>query len=604
MSTNFRLVIVLLVGFVANTKVVHSQGQKPSLTSPEGVKSMQLGISLSEFVQNHPDAVNYSTGVKAKDFSLATTDVTFTERINHPFFDRATYQFQNDKLISMRFKGAIVGEGMAKQTQKYLSFVLRQYGKPDLLKVGNGGLNLRANDRPDLFWVTKEGIIQAAFTPTTKSEKTLKRGYVVLAIGRSTDPLSYGKYPKLKAAEIDSILEPVREIFAKLNQTGAENRGQVTEDITPSPEPPPIIGSFSTSDLFPCWGNEDSSLFFVTTRELKGFEAAPTDENGVVIQPRHTVASIDGKGKLVGLVQLPLGVMVNGKMSLSPAKPIVTFCASGQIVVLNVEERKLPALAQSSRIYRTTPQWSPKGDFIVASGTHSPSDWAKINSPAEVDIFFSEMGDIAGELSLVRTKCLINFPGEDTTPIFSPDGRWVFFAHQTEIQTSPESINLLSFSQDRNWSIYKMPFGENATSESKPTLIVNGLPRPSQLSWVDQGTKLMVGYPGNVSQGYTSQIYKQTSSPTIVDVENKAHYPLKLELHDPDLLQSEPLVLNDAVFNNKNQRIAFSALRWSGIDGDGASFCLYTCNLDGSDLKRVTSSGALGTEVVNSQIKH
>lgn len=586
--TNLRLPMGILACSVISVNIAYSQEQ--TIVPPEGVKSVSLGIALSDFVHNHPEAVDDTRGVKAKDFSLAITNVSFIESLKNPFFESATYRFENNQLVGMRFKGAIAGEDMAKKTQDFLSFVLRQYGKPDLLKVGNGGLNLRANDRPDLFWVKKEGIVQAAFTPTTKNAKTLKRGYVVLAIGRSTDPLSYGKYPKLTAAEADAVLEPVKEIISQLNQTNTKNSGRVTEDLTPSPEPPPSIGSFSTSDLFPCWGNEDSSLFFATTREMEGFEAALTDANGIVIQSRYTIASTDGKGKLVGLVQLPLGVIVSGKMSLSPAKPLLAFSVSDQVVLLNVEERKLPALAQSSRVYRTMPQWSPKGDFIATSGTHSPSDWAKINNSAEIDIFLSELGDIAGEPALVRTKCLVNFPGEDITPIFSPDGQWIFFAHQDERPESKQAVVSTSPVQDKSWNIYKIPFGQSKFSESKPVLVASGLSRPSQLSWIDQGTTLMVGYSGNVSQGYTSSFYKDTPQPTVISVESGTRHSLEINLRDPDFPQSEPLVLNDAVFNTKIQRIAFSALHWSGSDGDEASLRLYTCKLDGSDLRRIDSS--------------
>jgi hypothetical protein len=34
--------------------------------------------------------------------------------------------------------------------------------------------------------------------------------------------------------------------------------------------------------------------------------------------------------------------------------------------------------------------------------------------------------------------------------------------------------------------------------------------------------------------------------------------------------------------------MAFSGLRWSGRPDDAAGWYIYTCNLDGSDLRRVT----------------
>jgi len=54
------------------------------------------------------------------------------------------------------------------------------------------------------------------------------------------------------------------------------------------------------------------------------------------------------------------------------------------------------------------------------------------------------------------------------------------------------------------------------------------------------------------------------------------------------LPQGEALKIYDVVVNPNEEKIAFSGMRWSGKEEEEAGYYIYTCNLDGSALERVT----------------
>jgi hypothetical protein len=42
------------------------------------------------------------------------------------------------------------------------------------------------------------------------------------------------------------------------------------------------------------------------------------------------------------------------------------------------------------------------------------------------------------------------------------------------------------------------------------------------------------------------------------------------------------------VIDFRGERLVFSALHWSGRDGEHGAICLYACDLNGRNLKRLT----------------
>jgi len=105
-------------------------------------------------------------------------------------------------------------------------------------------------------------------------------------------------------------------------------------------------------------------------------------------------------------------------------------------------------------------------------------------------------------------------------------------------------------------------------------MIVGGLDQPQRLSWFSGGHRLFVW---------------SQNKPCVVDVDHRSQTRFDLPfLHDPDLANGEALTIHDAVVNPSEGKLAFSSLRWSGKEEDEADHYIYTCDLDGSAVKRVT----------------
>ena len=104
---------------------------------------------------------------------------------------------------------------------------------------------------------------------------------------------------------------------------------------------------------------------------------------------------------------------------------------------------------------------------------------------------------------------------------------------------------------------------------------------PERLSPFPDGKRVLISYIGNE--------YEMKNLPEIINIETKMRLPLKLPtLLDPDLPKGKPLVPREITVSPDGQQIAFSALRWSGDPKDDGAILIYACNLDGTDLKRIT----------------
>jgi hypothetical protein len=567
-TPSFPLALLLFLSL--SPALVRSQDVE--LAAPPTVDKATIGMTLAQFLEDNPALATQGT----------YPDVSLDKPVAGGIFDNGTasFQFVDGSLYRMRFKRDFINQDIEAKNKEFVSFLVRMYGKPTLLKVGSGGLN----KRPDLFWTGKSGVIHAAFSPGTIGGEAAKRGYIVLAIGRSTDLLSYGKYPAVTESEANAVLAPLRKLLQQLQPNATPGR-EVPQDLTASPTPIPNPGSVYPADLYPAWGKTDNELFFVTTRQVKNDKAGESAIDNMGLLPQ-SLASRDSGGRVTGLVQFPEHAFIGQRIAVSPQKTQLAFSVNDGIRVLDVKTGHSFKVTNSQRIIRDMPDWSPDGRFIAMCGTHSPSDQTDASSAYDIDIFVSQLGDVAGQPSAVSTLCLRRFLGEDILPLFSPDGRWLFFAHHAP--RPPESGRPKN--DEKDWDIYKLPFKGGKASPSPPTLVVSGLARPSQLSWLDKGKKLLIGNRADFSQGIREPDYFKTPTPTIVDVEARTVTPLPLgRLRDPNLPQGPVLVPSDTVFSTLTDKLVFSSFRWSGRDGEPGSLGLYTCKRDGRDLKRMTS---------------
>lgn len=166
----------------------------------------------------------------------------------------------------------------------------------------------------------------------------------------------------------------------------------------------------------------------------------------------------------------------------------------------------------------------------------------------------------------------------------SPDSKWIAFSQRDE--ESYESPNPML---EHNASIYVVRLTGKGKETGTPIKIVGRLPFVKRLSWFPDNQRLLVCYDDTNNGEDVMSTAKIARWPDVLDIRTKKLIPLNLPaLLDPDLPEGRQLAFSDAVLDLTGTRIAFSALRWSGNPKDDAAYCIYTCKLHGSDLKRIT----------------
>ncbi len=172
------------------------------------------------------------------------------------------------------------------------------------------------------------------------------------------------------------------------------------------------------------------------------------------------------------------------------------------------------------------------------------------------------VGDVLAG-SLRHQRCVARLAGDESLPTFSADGAWLFFAHRSPIDTTPGAA-LYRVRPDRWYD--------------------DGNPPPEKLADVPGVVGRLSAFPDN-----RRLLVWHSKGLDVLDVETRKLTPLGLpELHDPDLPDGKPLVVQEPAVSPDGQQIAFSAVRWSGKPEDPSGQYIYVCNLDGSGLKRIT----------------
>ena len=349
----------------------------------------------------------------------------------------------------------------------------------------------------------------------------------------------------------------------------------ITDLVNANPSP-----FLNVTEIAPSWGT-GNQVFFYTSRNLF------IDGKEVVepyIRDDFSSGLIDGlaiydenqRDKLGLLIKMP---GTGSYVSQSP-KNKVTFSDGTKVGIIDFPTSSIEAV-NINRVFRFDASWSPDGSSLVMSGTHSPTDK---NKNADQDIFVSQIKPEPSAAPVLNTRTLVRLPGVDKLPFYSPKGDWVYFAHQARI---PEFDGIYNSEDEykyfsrKNWDIYRVQVG--ADPKEAPEMVVSDISDPDRFSFFPDGKRILVGF----NNQYRSE--KERGQMGIVDVEKKTIAPYRLkELKDPDHPDFLPLIPNQAALSPDGKKLAFSALVWSGKEGDVGWLCIYTCNFDGTNLKRIT----------------
>ena len=351
-------------------------------------------------------------------------------------------------------------------------------------------------------------------------------------------------------------------------------------DPTPVAPTPRLLGA---ADTMPSWG-PDGQILFYTTRPL-------FIDGKEVPQPMVREDGLDGLIYGLGLydpnskkenVSLLIKTPSLGSYASWSMENKIAFSDGTKIGIIDFNLPSIQAV-NVNRVFRFDASWSPDGEHLVMSGTHSPTD-SKGNE-TDQDIFVSEIKSVFSTNPVLNTRAIVRLSGDDKLPFYSPSGEWIYFAHreQNSFASTATEFPKKNSSQipDKNWSIRRVR--TNSNSEA-PEVVIAQLEEPERLSFFPDGKRIFVSFGPGIKR-YSIK----PSDMGIVDVEKKVLTPFQLNTANDPLNKYSSLLNPQAVaLSPDGKQLAFSALIWSAIEDDLAWFCIYTCDLDGSNLKRIT----------------
>ena len=303
----------------------------------------------------------------------------------------------------------------------------------------------------------------------------------------------------------------------------------------------------AVDDRWPVWGEDGGDLFFLSQRPRPG---APW---------WRRVPSIMRTSLYRGATEC-VHAPTEGRLR-------VLSLADGLVAGSNVERHQLQLLRLREGSYLERGHYpdlhfdqaslSPDGTAIVYSADRRHGD---------TDIFVDEIDeDLSG---LHRHRRLCRLDGQDHHPVFLGDGTRVCFAHVEHVTHQHGEEDLAAT------SLQVVDAAKSYWANDPSDEIVGGFVNVRRLSVFPDGIRVLVA---------------DDSGLWIVDVDTRTRTALSLpELHDPDLPDGPPLTIREPVVSPDGNRFAFSGYRDAGDGEEGTGWYIYVCNLDGSDLRRVT----------------
>ena len=175
-------------------------------------------------------------------------------------------------------------------------------------------------------------------------------------------------------------------------------------------------------DTTPSW-KDSAKVFFYTSRNLvvdgkEVIEPLIREDFSSGLQDGLAIHDESQEDKLSLLVKMP-GV---GNYASLSTKNIVTFSDHTKIGVIDFSRSAVNAI-NINRVFRFDASWSPDGNSLVMSGTHSPTDKMK---DADQDIFVSEIKIEPSAAPVKSTRSIVQLLGVDKLPFYSLKGDWIY----------------------------------------------------------------------------------------------------------------------------------------------------------------------------------
>ncbi|MBP8955130.1 MAG: PD40 domain-containing protein [Armatimonadetes bacterium] len=296
----------------------------------------------------------------------------------------------------------------------------------------------------------------------------------------------------------------------------------------------------SAEDAAPSWLGADR-LAFLTCR------------------PRHGRPAWRERALGVAVVDLATGMLAMVDMAWDVPVTWVSGSASTDTLLAFANRRGTYALDLRTGLWRRIdPRDRPVGPASFGPGGRTICFEAH-RRHGDLDVFHADFS--VSDLKMHNQTRIVRRDGPDYSPLLSYDGQVVYFAG-----TPPRGHT--------EAAIWRTSATNSGQERTPPEKLVDGFGTIRRMSLFPDG-RLLVWHADGLD---------------IVDPEAKTKEPLDLPpLHDPELPDDRPaLKLRDPAVSPDGQMLAFSGYRDSGDPERGTGWYIYTCNLDGSDVKRIT----------------
>jgi len=316
------------------------------------------------------------------------------------------------------------------------------------------------------------------------------------------------------------------------------------EDLRPLEPLPAEPNTYTLFDQSPAWA-DSHTIYFVTTRQ--------TAAHGVNYQRPDRCTSVFR----IDCATKQMSSILPDAFTYAPVNPVAD--PTGRYIAFtNVRDAGILDLHTGAtgrfgyhREGGQQPAWHPDGQSLAVTANREGSQ----------DIFRIKLG--LEQLRSRDTSVLTRVDADQFSPKYAPDGSWLAFTAREYIGPGSAIDTVCLVRMD-----------ETEQPAAEPQLIVTGLPALSSLSVFPDAQRLLVCHERGLE---------------VIDLDSRTKFPLKWpSLRDPDLPGDYGVVVREAALSPDGARIAFSGLRWSGNVQDPAGWYIYVCDLDGSNLQRLT----------------